>query len=366
MITTWLLGLFLAATAVQLFFWLSIFSRLAFYRQPTPPDEAQLPVSVIICARNEAENLRKNLRHFLTQKYRSFEVIVVNDHSTDKTREVVLDFQTKFPNLHLVDCTGEWSGKKAALTAGIEAARFDLIATSDADCYPATDQWLNFLQRQLRGSIQIGLGYSPYEMQSGFLNRFIRFETVYTAIQYLSLALTGLPYMGVGRNLIYRKDLFYQAGGFYKHIHIASGDDDLLVNAIANNTNTTIILNSEAFVFSQPKGSWRGYYYQKSRHLTTATSYRKSHQALLGLLAFSHAGHYLAALFLLASGELIFTALFIYLVRIGVVSWIYRRILHQLQDITLLRWIPLLDACYILYYFTFLPALVNGKKIPWK
>ncbi len=358
--------LFVAATAVQLFFWLCIFSKLALHRHSETPDNEQLPVSVIICARNEEENLRKNLRHFLTQKYRSFEIIVVNDHSTDNTRQVVLNFQRKFPNLRLIDNTTALRGKKAAMTKGIEAAFFDIIVTSDADCRPASSDWLATMQNAIRGNAQIGLGYSPYDAENTCLNRFIRFETAYTAVQYFSFALAGMPYMGVGRNLIYYKSLFHQAGGFHKHAHIASGDDDLFVNAMANNANTTIILDPKAFVFSQPKGSWRGYYYQKSRHLTTATSYKGIHQVALGALAGSHAGHYILALVLLASGQWMFITFFIYLVRIGVVLWTYRQILAKLQDPALTKWVPLLDAFYILYYFAFAPSLVNGKKIPWK
>ncbi|MBK7870030.1 MAG: hypothetical protein IPJ74_04705 [Saprospiraceae bacterium] len=252
------------------------------------------------------------------------------------------------------------------MSEGIKAASFDIIAVSDADCQPASKNWLATMQSYIRGETQIGLGYSPYEAEQGFLNLFIRFETIYTAIQYFSFALAGMPYMGVGRNLIYRKSLFHQAGGFHKHTHIASGDDDLFVNAVANNSNTKIILNPKAFVLSQPKVSWRGYYYQKSRHLTTATSYRPMHQLLLGALAASHAGHYLLALALLLSGRMIVITLFIYVVRIVVVVWTYRRTLQHLQEPALTKWIPLLDAAYILYYFAFAPTLVNGKKIPWK
>lgn len=358
--------LFVLTTAVQLFFWLGIFSKLAFYKPTELLDNEQAPVSVIICARNEAENLSKNLHHFLNQNYRSFEIIVVNDHSVDKTRDVVLNFQTKFPNLHLIENSSTLPGKKAALTEGIKAAFSQIIVVSDADCRPASADWLATMQNAIKGETQIGLGYSPFYVEKNFLNRFIRFEAVYTAIQYFSFALTGSPYMGVGRNLIYHKSLFYQTRGFHKHIHIASGDDDLFVNAVANNSNTKIIIDPKAFVFTQPKVSWRGYYYQKSRHLTTATSYKGIHQLALGALALSHAGHYVLGLALLMSGKMVFIIFLIYLVRIGVVSWTYHRTLQKLQDPALMKWVPLLDALYVCYYFIFAPALVNGKKIPWK
>lgn len=366
MILQILFWLFMLATAVQLFFWLGIFSKLALYQPEENADNEQAPVSVIICARNEEENLHKNLPRFLSQNYRFYEIIVVNDHSDDKTRDIVLNFQTKFPNLRLIDSQTSQYGKKAALTQGIKAASFDLVAVSDADCRPASSDWLATMQRAITGKTQIGLGYSPFYVEKNFLNRFIRFEAVYTAIQYFSFALAGLPYMGVGRNLIYHKSLFYQTRGFHKHTHIASGDDDLFINAVANNSNTKIIIDPNAFVFSQPKVSWRGYYYQKSRHLTTATSYKGIHQLALGALALSHTGHYMLGLALLMSGKMVLIIFLIYLVRIGVVSWTYHRTLQKLQDPALMKWVPLLDALYVCYYFIFAPALVNGKRIPWK
>ncbi len=358
--------LFLAVTIIQLLFWLLLFGKLARFQPETSDDGRQLPVSIIICARNEAKNLKKNLPRFLNQNYRSFEIIVVNDHSTDNTREEVLNFKAKFANLHLIDSKISLPGKKAALTQGIEAASFDLIAVSDADCCPASLDWLATMQRSIRGNCQIGLGYSPYYAEPGFLNLFIRYETAYTATQYLSFALAGMPYMGVGRNLVYHKTLFHQERGFHKHYHIASGDDDLFVNAVANESNTKIIIDKKAFVFSQPKVSWRGYYYQKSRHFTTATSYRFKHQMLLGALAASHAGHYVLGLVLLANGKMVLTLTLAYLVRMVVVSWTCAKILRKLEDSALTKWIPLLDAIYVLYYFLFAPVLIIGKKIPWK
>lgn len=359
--------LFIAASLVQLSYWLFLFSKLAFYKQPAFADTAQPPVSVIICARNEAENLKKNLSQFLNQNYRSFEIIVVNDHSTDATAEVVLNFQKKYANLHLVNCKGQkLPGKKAALTIGIEAAHYDIIALSDADCQPASPDWLRFMQGALRQHVEIGLGYSPYQTHRGILNLFIRFETIYTAIQYLSFALRGLPYMGVGRNLIYTKSVFSRTSGFQNHQNIASGDDDLFVNEAAKYTNVQIVIHPSAFVLSEPKRTWRGYYHQKSRHLSTATSYQGQHQVWLGALSMSHALHYLLAIFLLLGGTFVIPIFITVLVRMAVVSWIYYNVLKKLQALELWRWIPLLDAAYVLYYLVFAPALLIGRKNVWK
>ncbi|MFN7115838.1 MAG: glycosyltransferase [Saprospiraceae bacterium] len=361
--------IFIGTTLVQLFYWLFIFSKLALYKVPLLMDEddEQAPISVIICARNEAENLKKNLDLFLNQNYRSFEIIVVNDHSTDQTAEVVLNFQKKYANLRLVNCSGhKLPGKKAALTVGIKAARYDTIALSDADCQPASPDWLRLMQGALRQKVKIGLGYSPYQSHRGFLNLFIRFETIYTAIQYFSFALMGMPYMGVGRNLIYSKSVFFQTKGFQKHQNIASGDDDLFVNEAAQYANVQIVIHPGAFVFSEPKRTWRGYYHQKSRHLSTATSYQGRHQVWLGALSLSHALHYLLAISLLLGGTFVIPIFITVLVRMAVVSWTYYNVLQKLQAMALWRWIPLLDAAYVLYYLVFAPALLIGRKDVWK
>lgn len=368
MIQQLLLWSLIGVTAVQLFFWTVFFRRLSGYSPPPrPAGSRELPVSVVICAHNEAENLKKNLGHFLNQNYRSFEVLVVNDNSTDQTREVLLDFQANYANLRLVDVQQPtFPGKKQALATGIAAARHPVLLLSDADCAPAGPEWLATMQSAINESVEIGLGYSPYRRAPGLLNRLIRFEAVYTATQYLSFALAGIPYMGVGRNLIYTKSLFERSGGFSRHHDLLSGDDDLLVNAVAHPQNTRIILEPGAFVYSDPKSTWRGYYNQKRRHVSAGKRYKRTHQVLLGLVSSSHALHYLTALALLLSGSPMTTVFLTYLVRIGVVAAIFRNILVKLDDRSLWKWLPLLDAAFVLYYFTFAPVLLTGTVKRWK
>ena len=151
-------------------------------------------------------------------------------------------------------------GKKNALSRGIYHAKNDILLLTDADCYAKSNQWAKAMVSTLDENISVGLGYGPYETQQGLLNAFIRYETVYTAIQYFSFALWGIPYMGVGRNMIYKKELFFQAGGFDKHSHIASGDDDLFVNAIANKKNTSIVIHKNSQMNSAPKKTWKAYF----------------------------------------------------------------------------------------------------------
>lgn len=361
--------LFVLATFAQLYFWGWWASKLVSFSQkknPTPPHH---PVSVIICARNEAQNLKKHLPLILNQNYRSFEVIVVNDNSTDETATILLNFQIKNPTLRVVNICDNPTlpGKKQALTKGIEAAQNDLILLTDADCFPASDSWIFEMQSEIFGKKSIVLGFSPYIcINKGILNSFIRFEAIYTAVQYLSFALSKMPYMGVGRNLLYRKSIFIERGAFVKHIEIASGDDDLFVNDAASWTNTSINLSPNAFTYSLPKSSWRGYYHQKTRHLTTGIKYKLKHQLLLGGLALSHFVHYVFGFCLLFVPDLLSSVIFLILVRIGLVVWLYRSILNKLNQADLWPWVPIFDASLILYYILFAPNILIGNKKKWK
>ncbi len=394
-----LLTVYTLATLSQLAFWLLVFSRLARYREPSseknkkhPPLPAkpvpnsfrdhpisksayrqisisphQQNISVIICARNEAENLKKNLPRILNQNYRSYEIIVINDGSTDQTPNVLLDFHIESSTLRRLDVFDKpaGSGKKYALAKGIEAAGYEVLLLTDADCQPATNNWIDGMQKHIRGPVEIVLGYAPYYKKKGFLNLFIRHETVYTAIQYLSFALIGQPYMGVGRNLAYKKKLFFQVGGFSSHQHLLSGDDDLFVNAAAHAHNTAICIDPQTFMYSEAEKNWPDFFRQKARHLTTGKHYNHRHKALLGILSLGHILHIVGGFFIIYKISIIFVVL-MYVARMLVVLTIMRPILKKLNESSLLKWIPLLDAVFVIYYLVFAPVLLFRKHKQWK
>ena len=363
-----LLYLFALTTVIQLLYWLFVFGKLALHKEQDHPCDVEQTVSIIICARNEENNLKKNLPRILNQNYRSFELIVVNDGSNDATGDVLLKFAIKHPILQVLSRQKQpgMPGKKQALSQGINTAKHDVLLLTDADCQPASNDWLRLMQKKIAGSIKIGLGYAPYKKQPGWLNRFIRFETVYSAVQYLSFALNGSPYMGVGRNLIYHKSLFAEANGFKSHEKIASGDDDLFINQVANKSNTTIVLDKNTFVYSSPVTTWRQFFRQKSRHYTTGKHYKLRHQIALGLLSMSHFLHYFGGIVLIILKFSTFFVALLYLVRMVVMLTMYRRILKKLDEKDLFLFIPLLDVLLVFHYLIFAPALVIGKTYQWK
>lgn len=237
------------------------------------------PLSVIICAKNEDENLTEFLPKVLTQNYPNFEVIVVNDCSYDNTENVIDEFAKIFPNLRKANIKEDdyyKHGKKFAMLVGIKAATHNRLVFTDADCYPNSANWLQQMAVGFTHEKQIILGYGAYEKHKGFLNKLIRFDTFIIAVNYLSATIKNKPYMGVGRNLAYTKELFFKHNGFKSHYHIESGDDDLFVNEAATLNNTNICVSTTAITLSKPKKSFRAWRLQKARHLTTSPLYKSS------------------------------------------------------------------------------------------
>ncbi len=370
MVVSFFFIVFILATVIQLCYWLFVFSRLTFHQTNNfPTKKSEIPVSVIICAHNEAPNLEKNLHRILNQNYRFFEVIVVDDNSNDTTQNILLKYHIEYPNLRSLKADDKplGSGKKFALSKGIEVAKNDVLLLTDADCMPNSLNWIHEMVQPLKDPVKIVLGYAPYFEAKGFLNKLIRYETVHAAIQYFSFVLIGQPYMGVGRNLIYTKSIYQNAGGFKKHDHLLSGDDDLFVNESATTENVGIVLKKSSFVYSAPKKSWKAFYRQKARHLTTGKHYKLKHKILLGLYSLSHFLHYAAGLVLIILNfSTIFAAGIIYLVRISVVLMLCRPILKKFEEKSLLKWYPILDAFFVLYYLIFSYNLLKENTDQWK
>jgi glycosyltransferase involved in cell wall biosynthesis len=281
--TTIAFYLFLLCFIIQLAYWLIAFSRVAFVKkvENAAAPIADYPISIIVCGHNEGDNFQNFLPKVLNQKYPNFEVIVVNDRSTDNSANILDAFEKQYKQLrviHLKDFDRTQLGKKFALTQGLKAAKNEVVLLTDADCYPSSDLWIQTMTNGLKKDKIIGIAYVPFDKRNTFLNKFLRYDKIYIATQYLSLALLGVPYMGAGANLIYRKALFFKSDGFNKHQHIASGDDDLFVSEVSNKENMAIVLDENSFIYCEPKETFKQFYHQKSRHISTRWHYKWDHQ----------------------------------------------------------------------------------------
>lgn len=360
---------FLAAiTAIQVFYYAWFFSRIAFHKAKTKEKTQQHPVSVIICARDEDENLARNLPGVLVQSYPSTsEVVVVNDNSLDDSKYILQELKKTFKSLNVVELTQEAkliNGKKYPLSIGIREAKHEVLLLTDADCVPSSEHWIQKMQDGYDDNIEIILGYGAYHKAPGILNKLIRFETFHTALQYMSYALAGLPYMGVGRNLSYKKNLFLRNKGFSSINHIPSGDDDLFINKVANSRNTAVIIDPDAVTRSIPKTTWSGWLKQKSRHYTTAKFYKPKHKFLLGLYFVTQFLFYPA----LAATAVFYSwqwALALFGARFLVQGIIFYNAMKKMGEKDLWPWFFFLDLWMFFYYIIFAPALWKKPKKNW-
>ena len=243
-------------------------------------------VSVILCAHNEAYNLSQYLQALLTQDWPEYEVIVVDDGSEDDTRAIVESFMVRDPRLKMTFVplgARVGSTKKLALTLAAKASQYDYLLLTDADCVPESDQWIAQMMHGFAGNKDIVLGFGPYFYEKGHVNRLVRFDTLFNGLHYLGAALCGHPYMGVGRNLAYRKSFFFESGGFTQLMTSRAGDDDLFVNHVATKKNTAVVLSRESFTWSPSKSTMKEWWQQKRRHLSVSPNYREGTKFRLAL-----------------------------------------------------------------------------------
>lgn len=359
---------FCLVALIQLLYYWIVFQRLAWYKPSEKEQSQQHPVSVIICARDEAGNLARNLPGVLVQTYpTTHEVIVVNHNSQDETRYLLEEFKKTFKSLHIVNLEQEAKGipgKKYPLSIGIKEAHHEIILLTDADCVPVSETWIQKMQDAYVNGTEVVLGYGAYHKLPGVLNKLIRFETFHAALQYLSFALAGKPYMGVGRNLSYKKGLFFKNKGFSSINHVASGDDDLFINRVATKDNTAIVIDHDAITLSSPKKTFAEWWRQKNRHFTTAKFYKPSHRFLLGLYSFTHFLFYP----LLITSIIFYdwrVSLGIFLARLITQGIIYHKAMQKLNEKDLFAWWWLLDIWMFVYYCIFATALWKKPKKNW-
>ena len=356
-------------TAIQIFYYLFFFSRLAFFKNTTKDITQTHPVSVIICARDEAANLAKNLPGLLVQAYSTtHEIIVVNDNSFDDSKYLLEEFERDFKHLKVVELKQEAKmipGKKFPLSIGIKTAKYEIVLLTDADCVPSSELWIEKIQESYDDSTEIVLGYGAYHKKKGLLNRLIRWETFHTALQYLSYALAGKPYMGVGRNLSYKKVIFFRHKGFSSFNHISSGDDDLFINIAATKNNTKINISPEAFTLSDSPSNWNQWIKQKRRHYSTAKYYKPLHKFLLGLYSLTHFLFFPILITAIAFYNWQWSLL-VFFIRFIIQIIILYPSMKKLNEKDLFPFFILLDLWMFFYYFIFSITLILKPRTSWK
>jgi len=358
--STWLFFVFCGVAFLHLLFVLYIFSRLAFHRSGKQPKSETLPpVTVIIAARNESDNLYNNLPFILDQDYPNFEVIVINHQSIDDSPYILDAYAQQYPNLRVISVEKNKHlkyGKKLPLTIGIRGAKHEHLLFTDADCRPASRNWIKSMARHFSEKKQIVLGYGPYNHEKGLLNRFIRFDTVWIALNYFSFAKARLPYMGIGRNMAYTKSAFNAANGFKSHYALSSGDDDLFIQDAAKKRNYIINIDPDSFCYSDGAKTWGKLFRQKARHYTTTEKYRVIKKWMLGIYPLTLLMMTTSFVILCFNRNFLWLTLAIYLF-VLIWKWIILgKSFKKLRASKFIVWLPVLDVLYAIvtpiFYYT--------------
>jgi len=361
--------LFIVIVAIQLFYYLVIFGKFA-YSKTQKSNPKRIPVSVIVCAKNEEENVIKFIPILAEQDYPDFEIVLIDDASSDETLEIFEGFEKQYPNIKLVKVENNeafWGNKKFALTLGIKAARKEYLLFTDADCYPASKDWIKDMTSQFTLQKTIVLGYGKYEkITNSFLNKIIRFETMLTAVQYFSWAKAGHPYMGVGRNLAYKKEEFFNVNGFIDHMKIRSGDDDLFINQAATSKNTTICYTPDSFTYSEPKKNFKEWFTQKRRHVSTASFYKPFDRSQLAVF-------YLSQLLFIILPIVLLAFQFQWIIVLGLIGFRYLFAwltlgfsAGKLKEKDVMYWFPIIEITLVFTQLNIFLSNIFSKPVHWK
>lgn len=339
---------FIASSAFQLYFWLYHLNSIFLAdRRVQNRMKIQPKVSVLIAAKNEYDNIQVHLSSWLEQDYPDFEVIIIDDHSSDATKEYLQEY--KDPRLKVLSLPGHFQGKKSAITFGLEQSTSDWIIVTDADCQPAGTSWISSLLTD-HSNYDVILGYGPYKSTNTWLSRWITYETWYIAMQYFSAAALDRAYMGVGRNMAYRKSIFQKIGGFDRHKTIKSGDDDLFIQSLPKDANIGYALCDESWTWSKPANNLSNYIQQKRRHLTTSVHYRMSTRLWLTLIFLSHLSWYVSFIIISWHLPISIAALFI---RYMIILWMAQRSKATLGKPLELWTVPIFDFLIVIFYSLF-------------
>ena len=361
--------IFIFVVIIQLTYYVFIFGKFSFAKKGDAKIN-NIAISVLVCAKNNEENVKQFIPLLAKQNYQDFEIVLIDDASSDETLEVFEEFEKQYNNVKLVKVENNeafWGNKKFALTLGIKAATNEYLLFTDADCYPTSTNWITEMSSCFSDEKTIVLGYSGYHKISGsFLNLLIRFDSVLDVTQYFSWAKIGKPYKGDGKNLAYKKSEFFKTNGFINHMKIRSGCDDLFINEAADSANTAICYSQNSFTFSEPKTSVTSWFTQKRKQKATAKQYKFFDKLQLRLFFISQILVYALAIILLSwqfqwqivASLFAFRSIFAW-ISIGYAA-------SKLNEKQLHYWFPFLDIATIFVHINVSLSMLFSKPSMWK
>lgn len=357
---------FCIATSIQLFYYLYLFPSIFFKQNNKPNFIYNEAVSIIIAAKNQAHNLEKHLNKIINQDFKEFEIILVLDQCTDNSLKILRKIQEKNKILKIIQTENPNIGKKHALSLGIENAKYEKLVFIDADCYPVSSNWLNYISSKFLTNKKIVLGLGMFEKENSFLNSFIRYDSQLIALTYISAAKKLKPYMGVGRNLAYTKKLWLKNSGFKTHLDIASGDDDLFIIEVATKNNTEICIHPESISLSEAKKTYKEFLNQKLRHLSSSKKYNLYEKLISGSELISRSLFLISAIILLSNKVFILLISIFIALRIVILGFVLKKFSLNIKNDLSIFYIIIFDNFAIIFYLQVLIyKLLKANKIQW-
>jgi glycosyltransferase involved in cell wall biosynthesis len=346
----------LILAGIQILYWGHYFSRVSsLYEIPEKQLTVFPKVSVVICFKGLSEDFEKNIAAVAEQDYPDFEVILVNDFSSQNDQDKLSGFlstlKSKTP-LRLINASKDVPGKKQAVYDGVLSAVGEYILFTDMDCRPVSSNWIKKMISVLTEKGEsVVLGYGPMERGNNLISWFAGFETIMTGLQYFGYHLAGETYMSVGRNWMIKKSVYASNYMKMKGTHLSSGDDDLMIQALDDKMKITCCLDPEAFVYSKPKSDLIDFLQQKTRHISTSFYYPFNISVKLFLFSFSITAYYFLAVVFLFFGKISLTLL----IGISLLKWLIQSILHhkafsKLDGVRYFFLYPVAEILLAIYY----------------
>ncbi len=357
---------FLALTLINGYQTLVTWRRVNSIKQSNSKGD-NIPFSIIICAHNELENLKSNLPSILSQNYSSFEVIVGLDRCTDGSNEYIQSLNDgNLTSVIIEETPAGWNSKKFALDKCIEKAKHEWLLLTDADCQPASKNWIQKYADNIHGQINLVLGVSPYRQTKQLISIITEYETFITASSYLSAAANKSPYMGVGRNLAYTKSLYKSINGFEGIEHITGGDDDLLIQKMVAHAEPSINIHPESLTYSAPERTWKKYRTQKTRHLSVGKYYQEKFKQKLSTRAVLHSSLWLSFLYLIGFSDTIWRIIVPFALLVLIKGLFFKKIATKIGTPLRLIWYPIMDLIYAVFLPLIAIRAMLERNIRWK
>lgn len=360
---------FAFAFVLQITFWWVVYGKLGFYEVKERNTNSE-PVSVVLLVNDELEKLRVQLPALLEQDYPDYEIVLVVQSAHDDMIEYIDHIRLEHPELKVVELYQDlnfFKGNKFALSIGIKSAKNDLLVITEVGCIPVSNQWLREIQARFGRGKEIVLGYHRTESHpERYLSGFIRFGNLVTAMRYLSFALAGRPFMGLNKNLAYRRSLFYRIQGFTSHYRISDGEDDLFVNRASTSRNVAIAISPESQVKCALPPSFSSWVRHRKRYLRTRRYYRAGDVFFLGLYSSSYVLFLASFAYLVITQCLLYPVVSLFILRLFSQLFVFKKTMNRLGERKLLLLSPVNEVLLMILDGMIRISLVFDKKDKWK